>query len=94
VGVRSRRRTVLPHAAPPRGLVRVPRLVGAGFEVECELRANGAEAAYFDTRTAIGCYTEIHSDPERIVATFARWKAAHLEWDGSTDPLRGRLSGS
>jgi hypothetical protein len=25
------------------------------------------------------------------VTTFERWKAAHLEWDGMTEPLRGRL---
>jgi Glyoxalase/Bleomycin resistance protein/Dioxygenase superfamily len=70
------------------------RLVDAGFTIACELRANGAEAAYFDTRGEIGCYTEIHSDPERIVATFARWKQAHRAWDGVTDPLRSHVSGS
>ena len=34
-----------------------------------------------------GAYTEIHSTPERIMTTFERWKAAHQEWDGVTEPL-------
>jgi catechol 2,3-dioxygenase-like lactoylglutathione lyase family enzyme len=67
------------------------RLLDQGFEIATELRADGAQAVYFDTREAIGAYTEVHSTPERIITTFGRWKAAHQEWDGFTDPLRGRL---
>ena len=67
------------------------RLHDQGFEIATELRADGATAVYFDTREAIGAYTEIHSTPERIMTTFERWKAAHHEWDGVTEPLRGRL---
>ena len=70
------------------------RLLDAGFVIACELTANGAEAAYFDTREAIGCFTEVHSDPARIVATFARWKEVQEAWDGHTDPLRTHLTGS
>jgi hypothetical protein len=67
------------------------RMLNRGFDIATELRADGAQAVYFDTREAIGGYTEIHSTPERIIDTFARWRAAHQEWDGVTEPLRGRL---
>ena len=67
------------------------RLLDQGFEIATELRADGATAVYFDTRASIGAYTEVHSTPERIMTTFERWKAAHHEWDGVTEPLRGRL---
>ena len=66
------------------------RLLGEGFEPACELEADGAHAAYFDTREAIGCFTELHNTPERIMATFATWRAAHDGWDGVTRPLRER----
>lgn len=59
------------------------RYVELGFEIACELYADQVEAAYVDTRAAIGCFTEIHADPPHIVETFARWKKAHEAWDGS-----------
>jgi hypothetical protein len=68
------------------------RLLDQGFEVATELRADGAKAVYIDTRSAIGAYTEVHSTPERIMDVFDQWKAAHLSWDGRTEPLRGRIS--
>ena len=67
------------------------RLLDQGYEIATELRADGAEAVYFDTRRAIGAYTEVHSTPKRIMDTFERWRQAHRDWDGVTDPLRGRL---
>ena len=70
------------------------RLLDEGFEIACELRANDITACYFDTRSATGCFTELHSHTERIVATFARWKAAHDGWDGTGDALRIHLSGT
>ena len=70
------------------------RLLDEGFELACELHANGIVAAYFDTRDAIGCFTELHSHSDRIDATFARWHEAHLDWDGIGDPIRTHVSGT
>ena len=42
----------------------------------------------------IGCFTELHLHTERIVATFARWKQANEQWDGSGDALRTHTSGT
>ena len=53
------------------------RFVEAGFEVACELYADGVDAAYFDTRAVTGGYTEIHGDPPRILAAFAQWRRSH-----------------
>ncbi len=53
------------------------RLLDLGFEVACELYADGVDAAYFDTRAVTGGYTEIHGDPIRILAAFASWRRAH-----------------
>lgn len=69
------------------------RLLDLGFELACELHATDVDAAYFDTREAIGCFTELHSESERIFATFGRWHEAHLNWDGD-DPLRVHISGT
>ncbi|WP_420452312.1 VOC family protein [Ilumatobacter sp.] len=66
------------------------RLVDEGYMPACELRANGARASYFDTRRAIGCFTEIHDTPEQILSTFETWRAAHRDWDGHSEPLRDR----
>jgi hypothetical protein len=69
------------------------RLVDQGFEVACELHANDIDACYLDTREVTGSFTELHLHTDRIVGTFARWKQAHLEWDGLGDPLRTHVSG-
>jgi hypothetical protein len=53
------------------------RLLDQGFEIACELYADGVDAAYFDTRAVTGGYTEIHGDPPRILAAFATWRRAH-----------------
>jgi hypothetical protein len=53
------------------------RLLDMGFEIACELWADNVNAAYFDTRAANGCFTEIHGDPPHILGTFARWRRAH-----------------
>lgn len=70
------------------------RLLDAGFEIACELAANGITACYFDTRESSGGFTELHSFTDRIANTFARWRNAHHEWDRVTDPLRGHVSGT
>ncbi len=41
-----------------------------------------------------GCFTELHLHTERIVSTFARWKQANEQWDGTDDPLRTHTSGT
>lgn len=69
-------------------------LVGTGFELACELRANDIRACYLDTRPSIGVYTELHTITPRILTTFARWRDAHAEWDGTGSPLRHHVSGS
>ena len=70
------------------------RLLDQGFDLACELHANDIVACYFDTRDATGAFTELHSRTPRIVATFGRWRQAHEEWDGVTQPLRGHVSGT
>ena len=56
------------------------RLLDLGFEVACELYADGVDAAYFDTRELNGVFTEIHGDPVPILGTFERWKRLHEQW--------------
>lgn len=70
------------------------RLLDQGHELACELDANDIHACYFDTRPVIGCFTELHSLTDRIVRTFDRWRAAHVEWDGSGSALRHHVSGT
>lgn len=70
------------------------RLLDAGFELTCELWANDIVACYFDTRSAIGAMTELHIRTDRIVATFERWHAAHLAWDGTGSPVATHISGT
>lgn len=53
------------------------RLLDLGYELACELYADGVDAAYFDTRSTTGGFTEIHGDPPRILGAFAGWRRAH-----------------
>jgi hypothetical protein len=53
------------------------RLVDAGFPCATRLFADDVDAAYFDTRDVTGGFTEIHGSPPHILASFARWRAAH-----------------
>lgn len=62
------------------------RLESMGFECACRLWADNVDAAYFDTRRANGCFTEIHGDPKHILATFATWKRSHELWQAG-DPV-------
>ena len=70
------------------------RLLNQGIEKSCELYADGVWASYFDTRDAIGCYTELHSITDRIVTTFDRWKNAHDDWDDQSEVIVAHTSGS
>lgn len=62
------------------------RLLDLGFELACELFADGVNAAYFDTRAVTGGFTEIHGDPPHIKRIFEGWRRAHAEWR-SGDPV-------
>ena len=53
------------------------RLDAMGFECACELYANRVHAAYYDTRSVTGGFTEIHGDPNHVISTFANWKHRH-----------------
>lgn len=63
------------------------RLLDAGFELACELYADGVNAAYFDTRAVTGGFTEIHGDPLEILGVFATWRRAHQHWNGQGDAV-------
>jgi hypothetical protein len=65
------------------------RLESMGFECATRLYADNVDAAYFDTREANGCFTEIHDDPPHILAAFAGWRRAHeLHQPGDSPFLR------
>ncbi|OYU35675.1 VOC family protein [Novosphingobium sp. PASSN1] len=53
------------------------RWLDMGYALATELYADGVNAAYFDTRSLNGGFTEIHGDPPHIMGTFGVWKRAH-----------------
>ena len=63
------------------------RMLDLGFENACELWADDVNAAYFDTRSVNGGFTEIHGDPVHILATFATWKRAHENLKAGDSPI-------
>jgi catechol 2,3-dioxygenase-like lactoylglutathione lyase family enzyme len=63
------------------------RMRDLGFEIACELWADNVNAAYFDTRSVNGCFTELHGDPPHILGTFARWRRAHELKRPGDDPI-------
>ncbi len=66
------------------------RLEGLGFDCATRLYADGVDAAYFDTRSVNGCFTEIHGDPPHILGAFATWKRAHELRQPGDDPFLRR----
>jgi hypothetical protein len=70
------------------------RLLDQGHEIACELDANDIHACYFDCRSTLDCFVELHSYTDRIAATFARWQQAHEEWDGTGGALFHHTSGT
>ena len=66
------------------------RLQGLGFDCATRLYADGVDAAYFDTRSVNGCFTEIHGDPPHILGAFATWKRAHDLRQPGDDPFLRR----
>ena len=66
------------------------RMLEMGFENACELWADGVNAAYFDTRSVNGGFTEIHGDPVHILTAFATWKRAHENRKPGDSPFMDR----
>ena len=60
------------------------RWLDMGYALATELYADGVNAAYFDTRSLNGGFTEIHGDPPHIMGTFGVWKRAHETRGGGT----------
>ena len=63
------------------------RFIDMGFDVACQLFADNVDAAYLDTRSANGCFTEIHDDPPHILASFAGWRRAHELYRPGDNPI-------
>ena len=63
------------------------RMLELGFENACELWADDVNAAYFDTRSVNGGFTEIHGDPVHILGTFAIWRRAHQNLKVGDSPI-------
>ena len=63
------------------------RYRGMGFEVACRLYADDVDAAYVDTRSVTGGFTEIHGDPPHILKAFARWRRDHENFKPGDDPI-------
>ena len=63
------------------------RLSDLGYEPACRLYADGVDAAYFDTRSMNGGFTEIHGDPPHILRVFERWRTAHLNRRPGDSPI-------
>ena len=53
------------------------RFLDMGFDLACRLWADGVDAAYVDTRSLNGVFTELHGDPNHILGEFSRWRRAH-----------------
>lgn len=66
------------------------RMMDLGFTNACELWADDVNAAYFDTRSVNGGFTEIHGDPMHILATFAGWRRAHQNLKPGDSPIMER----
>jgi len=63
------------------------RLLDMGFTNACELWADNVNAAYFDTRSANGAFTEIHGDPPHILRSFSGWRQAHAKFKPGDNPI-------
>lgn len=61
------------------------RMLAKGFVDASRLYADGVDAAYFDTRSVNGCFTELHGDPQPILGRWAALKRAHELWRPGDD---------
>ena len=55
----------------------VDRMAAAGFQCGTYLHADGVDAAYVDTRSVNGGFTEYHGTPPHIIEAFTSWRRAH-----------------
>ncbi|WP_156680855.1 VOC family protein [Sphingomonas profundi] len=53
------------------------RLLDAGYDLATELKVDGVNAAYFDTRETNHIFTEIHGDPPHMLGLFWNWRRLH-----------------
>lgn len=60
------------------------RWLDMGYALATELYADQVNAAYFDTRSLNGGFTEIHGDPPHIMGLFGVWKRAHEAREAGT----------
>jgi hypothetical protein len=60
---------------------------GLGYDLACEIFANGSRVAYFDTFEDFGFFTEVVDEPPGFLAQLAAIARTCAEWDG-TDPVR------
>lgn len=63
------------------------KLEAAGFVCATRLYADRVDAAYFDTRSITGGFTEIHGSPPHIIDHFAAWRRLHDERTIDTPPV-------
>lgn len=66
------------------------RLEDLGYELACELYADRVNAAYYDTRSTTGGFTEIHGDPPHIISSFANWHRSHINMQPGDSPFMDR----
>ncbi len=64
------------------------RFNAAGFETACRLWADGVDAAYVDTRSVTGGFTELHGNPPHILKAFDGWRRAHEARKPGDDPIQ------
>lgn len=63
------------------------RWLDLGYSLATELYADEVNAAYFDTRSLNGGFTEIHGDPPHIMGIFGIWQRAHEARNGDSTPI-------
>ena len=69
------------------------RYESLGYEVVLTSKIGGqTPAAYVDTRSLIGCMTELMGNQGFVAHMFSATAKAAAEWDGVTDPIRDMTS--
>jgi hypothetical protein len=63
------------------------RLVRMGFTAGSQFTGDGVQGAYFDTRSEIGYFTEVHSNEKHLTDAFADWRRAHELRKPGDDPI-------
>jgi Glyoxalase/Bleomycin resistance protein/Dioxygenase superfamily len=58
-----------------------------GYELVCEIIANGSQLSYFDTVHDFGFFTEVVDETPGFLAQLGKIARACAQWDGS-DPVR------